>query len=292
MIRSMTGYGRAQATVEGMAITVEIKTVNHRYYEFTSRITRGYGFLEEKIKAYLQTKVQRGKMDVYVGIETVEAASAQVMVNHSLAQGYVNAIAELSERYGIPNDLTAGALARYPDLFTVHKAPEDEQTVWNRVLQVLEPAAASLVAMRESEGARLQKDVEGRMRTLLQFVEKVEHRSPQTVQEYKARLQASLQELLGDVPLDPQRILTEAAIFADKIAVAEETVRLRSHFTEMESMLRAEEPIGRKLDFVVQELNRETNTIGSKAQDAEIAHWVIEMKAEIEKIREQIQNIE
>lgn len=292
MIRSMTGYGRQEATLAGMDITVEIKSVNHRYYEFSSRITRGYGFLEEKIKSYLQGRISRGKVDVYVGIETVDAVSSEIIVNHSLAEGYMKALQELSERYQIPNDVTVSSLSRYPDIFSIHKAPEDEEAIWENVRRVLEIAADKFIEMRKSEGQRLKEDVAARMKTLLQYVEFVEKRSPETVAEYQNRLLARLSELLQDVSVDESRLVMEAAIFADKVAVAEETVRLRSHFSEMEQMLSSDEGIGRKLDFIVQEINRETNTIGSKAQDSQIAHVVIEMKAEIEKIREQIQNIE
>ena len=292
MIKSMTGYGRAQHTTNGMDITIEIRSVNHRYYEFSSRITRGYGFLEEKIKGYLQSRICRGKVDVTVEIQQVDDVCAEVLVNHSLAQGYVNALHELAERYGIRDDLTASALARYPDILTVRKAEESEDKIWASVRPVLREAADRFVAMREAEGARLTADVQSRMRAILTNVGNVEKRSPQTVEAYKERLLQRINELVGDVQIDPQRILTEAAIFADRIAVAEETVRIRSHIAEMTEMLESDGGIGRTLDFIVQELNREANTIGSKAQDAQIAHIVIDMKAEIEKIREQVQNIE
>ena len=249
-------------------------------------------FLEEKIKSYLQGRISRGKVDVYVGIETVDAVSSEIIVNHSLAEGYMKALQELSERYQIPNDVTVSSLSRYPDIFSVHKAPEDEEAIWENVRRVLEIAADKFIEMRKSEGQRLKEDVAARMKALLQYVEFVEKRSPETVAEYQNRLLARLAELLQDVSVDESRLVMEAAIFADKVAVAEETVRLRSHFSEMEQMLSSDEGIGRKLDFIVQEINRETNTIGSKAQDSQIAHVVIEMKAEIEKIREQIQNIE
>lgn len=288
----MTGYGRVQQTVNGMDITIEIKSVNHRYYEFSSRITRGFGFLEEKIKSYLQTRICRGKVDVYVEVQQIDDLCAEVMVNHSLAQGYANALRELAQRYEVRDDLTACTLARFPDILTVHKAQESEDKVWENIRPVLREATDRFVAMREAEGARLSADVESRMRTILQNVTKIEERSPRTVEEYKARLIARINELVGDIEIDQQRILTEAAIFADRIAVAEETVRMRSHIAEMTEMLESNGGVGRKLDFIVQEMNREANTIGSKAQDAEIAHMVIDMKAEIEKIREQIQNIE
>ena len=204
----------------------------------------------------------------------------------------MKALQELSERYQIPNDVTVSSLSRYPDIFSVHKAPEDEEAIWENVRRVLEIAADKFIEMRKSEGQRLKEDVAARMKALLQYVEFVEKRSPETVAEYQNRLLARLAELLQDVSVDESRLVMEAAIFADKVAVAEETVRLRSHFSEMEQMFSSDEGIGRKLDFIVQEINRETNTIGSKAQDSQIAHVVIEMKAEIEKIREQIQNIE
>lgn len=288
----MTGYGRAQQTVQGMDVTIEIKSVNHRYYEFSSRITRGYGFLEDNIKSYLQSRVCRGKIDVFVEIQTVDSSSADVIINESLAAGYVDALRKLAKQYDLKEDLSASVIARYPDVLSIHRAPENEDAVWAAVRPVLREAADHFVAMREAEGARLRADVESRMKVLLGNVEAIEKRSPQTVVEYKERLITHIHELIGEAPLDEQRILTEAAIFADRIAVAEETVRLRSHFAEMTQMLESGTGIGRKLDFVVQELNREVNTIGSKAQDASIAHMVIDMKAEIEKIREQIQNIE
>lgn len=292
MIKSMTGYGRFEGIVEGRQITVEIKSVNHRYFEFSSRISRGYGFLEEKLKGYLQERIARGKVDVYVSIEALEAADAQVQVNHSLAAGYVNALHELAERYGLRDDISVGTVSRYSEIFSVHKAPEDEDAIWNVVRQGAEHAMESFLAMREREGQRMMEDVSSRAKKILELVEKIEERSPQTVTEYQQKLQTRLEEMLADAKIDEQRILTEAAIFADKIAVAEETVRLRSHFDQMHQMLESGEPVGRKLDFLVQEMNREANTIGSKAVDSQIAYLVVDIKAEIEKIREQIQNIE
>lgn len=292
MIKSMTGYGRAQQMINGMDVTIELKSVNHRYYEFSSRITRGYGFLDEKIKAYLQTRICRGKVDVNVELQPVEDEYAEVCINHSLAQGYVQALRELAQRYGVQDDLTVSVLSRYPDILTVHKARESEDRIWESVRPVLREACDRFIAMREAEGARLSADIESRMKTILRNVDQIEVRSPQTVQEYQERLAARIRELVGDVQIDQQRLLTEAAIFADRIAVAEETVRMRSHIAEMAQMLESDGGVGRKLDFIVQELNREANTIGSKAQDAPIAHMVIDMKAEIEKIREQVQNIE
>lgn len=288
----MTGYGRAEATVGGHSITVEMKSVNHRYFELSSRLPRGYGFLDDRLRGYMQGKLSRGKVDLYISIETLEDSGVQVQVNHPLASGYVAALQELGRLYQLRDDLSISTVARYSDIFSVHRVPEDEDAIWESVRQVTDAALEGLLAMRQREGARLCEDVEGRARTILDLVQQIEQRSPQTVEEYKIKLQQRLREMTADLQLDEQRLITEAAIFADKVAVDEETVRLRSHFKQMEWMLQANEPVGRKLDFLVQEMNREINTIGSKAQDAQIAHIVVEVKAELEKIREQIQNIE
>ena len=292
MIRSMTGYGRSEQIVDGRAVTVEIKSVNHRYFEFSCRTTRGYSFLEEKLKSFLQGRITRGKVDAYISVEALESAQTQVLVNHSLAEGYVQALRELAERYGLRDDISVSTVSRYSDIFSVHKAPEDEEAVWNSVQQAAEEALKNFLAMREAEGERLRADVLSRAGTIMKLVDEIETRSPQTVAEYQERLRQKIQELLGDNTVDEQRLLTETAIFADKVAVAEETVRLRSHFRQMEEMMATDAPIGRKLDFLVQEMNREANTIGSKAVDSKIAYLVVDIKAEIEKIREQIQNIE
>ena len=292
MIRSMTGYGRAQGVINGYDVTVEFKSVNHRYLEFSSRLPRCYNFLEDRLKKLVQSRIARGKVEAYLSIEYIEEQVADVTVNHSLAAGYIAALQQLVERYGLRNDVTATAVARYPDVLTVHKSEEDEDLVWGAVEQVAREALDAFVAMRETEGARMKADVESRADTILKAVELIEKRSPQIVAAYMQKLEARLQELLEDTSIDEQRLLTEAAIFADKTAVAEETVRLRSHIDQLKSMIASEEAIGRKLDFLVQEINRETNTIGSKVQDVEIARVVVDVKAEIEKIREQIQNIE
>ena len=292
MIKSMTGYGRQESAINGRNITVEIKSVNHRYFEFSSRITRGYGFLEEKLKSYLQKKLSRGKVDVFVVVETLEDVDSQVVINHSLAAGYVSALRELSQKYGLLDDMAVSTLARYSDIFSVHKAPEDEELIWNSVREVLDQALESFLEMRIREGQKLKEDIESRAACIMELVTKIEERSPQTVVEYQKKLQQRLREMLEDTKVDEQRLLTEAAIFADKVAVAEETVRLRSHFEQMKTMLESEEAVGRKLDFLVQEMNREANTIGSKAVDSQIAYLVVDIKAEIEKIREQIPNIE
>lgn len=293
MIRSMTGYGRGEATLFGKEITVELKSVNHKYFEFSCRTSRGYSFLEEKLKSYVSSRVSRGKVDMYVSvISTGESEDCTVNVNHSLASGYMKALAEICDTYGVDNDATAQSIARFPDVLTIHKAPEDEDQVLESVLTVAKEAVDKFIAMREIEGERLYADVMSRAKTILDIVAIIEERSPVLVEEYEKRLEARILELVGNDTFDRQRVLTEVAIFADKVAVAEETVRLRSHFDQLESIMSATGAIGRKLDFLVQEMNREANTIGSKVQDAKLAHQVVNIKSEIEKIREQIQNIE
>ena len=292
MIKSMTGFGRAQETVDGMTVTVELKSVNHRYFEFTAKVPRTYGFLEEKLKSFLNARVSRGKMECYVSIENLEESDMEVVVNPSLAKGYVDALRTLSENFGLKEDYSAISIAKFPDVLTLRKAPADEEKIWNAVQKVTELAVERFVTMRETEGEKLRADILSKADTILEHVAFVESRSPQTVREYHEKLRQRMEELLENTQVDEQRLLTEAAIFADKVAVDEETVRLRNHISQLREFLNADEPIGRKLDFLVQEMNRESNTIGSKAQDVEIAKRVIAIKAEVEKIREQVQNIE
>ena len=292
MLKSMTGYGRSEMTVGGRHIIFEIKSVNHKYFEFNSRISRGYLFLEDKLKAYLQGKLSRGKVDVFLQIETLEDADVQVQVNHSLAAGYYAALQELRERYSLPDEPTLALLTRYGDIFSVHRAPENEEEIWQAVQQAAEPAVESFLRMREAEGARLREDILSKAQRILELVGQVEQETPQTVKEYQERLEAKIQELLGDAHFDEQRVLTEVAVFADKVAVDEETVRLRSHFQQLEKLIDSQEPVGRKIDFLVQEMNREANTIGSKSVNSQIAYLVVDIKALIEKIREQVQNVE
>lgn len=292
MIKSMTGFGRAQETVDGMTVTVELKSVNHRYFEFMAKVPRTYGFLEEKLKSFLNARVSRGKMECYVSIENLEESDMEVVVNPSLAKGYVDALRTLSETFGLKEDYSAISIAKFPDVLTLRKAPADEEKIWNAVQKVTELAVERFVTMRETEGEKLRADILSKADTILEHVAFVESRSPQIVREYHEKLRQRMEELLENTQVDEQRLLTEAAIFADKVAVDEETVRLRSHISQLLEFLNADEPIGRKLDFLVQEMNRESNTIGSKAQDVEIAKRVIAIKAEVEKIREQVQNIE
>ena len=292
MIKSMTGYGRAEETVDSMNIVVEIKSVNHRYFEFSAKVPRVYGFLEEKLKTFKNSLVSRGKIECYVSIECLEDSETQIVVNKALAEGYLNAVKTLAEDYSIDGTISAMTLSRYPDVLSVHKTADDEEKIWNAVKVVAKEAIDKFINMRQVEGEKLKADVLSRADYIIECVEFVEERSPQTVKEYNEKLKARIQELIGDAAVDEQRLLNEAAIYADKIAVAEETVRLRSHISQLRTFLEADEAIGRKIDFLVQEINREANTIGSKAQDVEIAKRVISIKAEVEKIREQIQNIE
>ena len=292
MLRSMTGYGRAEETVNGRKITVELRSVNHKYFEFSARVSRGYSFLEDKLKGLVQSRAARGKIDLYLGVETLEDVAAAVHVNHALAEGYIAALTEVAQRNGLPLPVTIGDIVRCPELFTVTREPENEDAVWADVRPVAEKAIDAFIAMRETEGQRLLDDVLSRATLIEEYVGKVEERSPETVKAYREKLETRLREVLSDTTIDEQRILTEAAIFADRVAVAEETVRLRSHLGQLRAFLASGEPAGRKMDFLVQEMNREANTIGSKCSDAQIAYVVVDIKAEIEKIREQIQNIE
>lgn len=292
LIKSMTGYGRAQQVIDGRDILVEIRSVNHRYFEFSSRIPRAYGYLDEKLKSFLQGKVCRGKVEAAVTINNIEGKDALIQVNKSIARGYIDALREANEGLQLRDDLTLSNLLRFPDTFNIQKTVDDEEEIWNAVSSVAAEALEKFIAMREAEGARLKNDVLTRSGFILENVSRVETLSPETVENYRNRLYQKLKEVLESTEVDMQRIVTEAAIFADKVAVDEETVRLRSHISQLEGLLESDEAIGRKLDFIVQEMNREVNTIGSKCQDVNITKIVVEMKSEIEKIREQIQNIE
>ncbi len=292
MIRSMTGFGRAQGVLGGKDITVEIRSVNHRYFEFSARLPRAYSWLEEKLKGVAQGAASRGKVEVSLLIQTVEGSDAQVVVNTALAREYVEALRELGRELDLPDDLSLSAVARFGEIFTLRRAPDDEEEVQANVLAVAGPAAERFSQMRRAEGEKLREDILGRLISIEERVAQVEERSPQTVAEYRQKLTARMEELLGKAAVEEQRILAEAAIVADRWAVDEETVRLRSHIAQLRSILDTPEAVGRKLDFLVQEMNREANTIGSKAQDVRIAQVVVEIKSEIEKIREQVQNIE
>ena len=292
MVLSMTGYGRAEQERSGRDITVEIKSVNSRYFEYTSRMPRSFAFLDDKLKKLVNGTISRGKTELALTVVNVDAPEASISVNLDLAKGYLDAIGEMSSALGVENDVTAGTLTRFSDIFTTRKAETDEEQLWADVKAVAEAAVENFVAMRAAEGEKLRADILSRLVYLEQAVGEIEQTSAERVQKYTEKLYAKLKALLEDTNIDEARILTEAAIFADKTAVDEETVRLRSHIRQSRDILEKNEPVGRKLDFLTQELNRETNTIGSKAQELAITRMVVDMKAEIEKIREQIQNIE
>lgn len=278
--------------MDGKTIIVEIKSVNHRYYEFTSRVPRSCGYLDEKLKSFIQGKVSRGKIDVGVSIQSDGVSDEKIEVNSEVAKGYITALRSANEELGLEDDLTLSRIMRLPDIFDVKKIEEDEETVWNEVKLVAEKALERFIAMREAEGKKMREDILSRLDYITGLVEKIEKKSPETTEKYRKKLFDKISEVLKDTNVDEQRILTEAAIFSEKTAVDEETVRLRSHINQCREMLSMNEAVGRKLDFLIQEFNREANTIGSKCQDIEITKVVVDLKSEIEKIREQVQNIE
>ena len=298
MAKSMTGYGRAQRLADGREVLVEIRAVNHRYYEFSARLPRTCMYLEDKLKALLSDYISRGKVEVSVSVNRPDGKDAQITVNRAVAMGYVNALRTMNGgvgEYGTPwldDDITLSSLLRMPDVFNVTKEQDDEDAVWAIVSETAGEALNSFLQMRETEGKRLTDDLTAKLGALETMLNEVEAIAPTMTESYRERLYAKLKELMGETGIDEQRILTEAAIFAEKTAVDEETVRLRSHITQFRELLQSEEPVGRKLDFLVQEMNREVNTTGSKAQDLRITRLVVDMKSEIEKIREQLQNIE
>ncbi len=292
MVKSMTGYGRAKQTLNGRDITVEVRSVNNRYLDCTVKMPRAYIFAEDAIKGCVQKAISRGKVDVFFTIESNGAEETVVTVNDALARSYYDALNHLKETLSLEGEISALALAKFPDVLTVTKAEEDLESISADLCAVTEAALEAYNAMRTVEGEKLAQDVASRVDTIEQVVTKVEERSPQTVAAYREKLYARMQEVLQSATVDENRLLTEAAIFADKTAVDEETVRLRSHIAQLRTMLCSDEPVGRKLDFLIQEVNRECNTIGSKCNDLSIAQDVVNMKAEVEKIREQVQNIE
>lgn len=292
MIKSMTGFGRERRVIGSREILVEIRSVNHRYYEFTAKTPRAYGYLDEKLKAFMHGAISRGKVEVSVAIYNQEGVNANIEINKEIAEGYINALRNSAEDLGLEDDLKLSNVIRLPDVFTVVKVIDDEEEIWQQVSEVAGEALKHFVEMRETEGVKMYDDITSRLDMIEETVGKIEKLSPASVQAYRQRLYDKIAEVVGDRNIDEGRILTEAAIFADKIAVDEETVRLRSHIAQFRELLDSGEPVGRKIDFLIQEMNREVNTTGSKAQELEITRMVVDMKAEIEKIREQIQNIE
>ena len=294
MVRSMTGYGRGDQSFEGLQVTVELRAVNNRYLDCTVKMPRAYIFAEDAMKARVQSAVGRGKVDVFVTMTHSGGDDLVVTVNEELAKSYLDALKRLHELGGgrVKKDFRATDLARFPDVLTVEKQEEDSDLVKERLLAVLDLAIVDFNSMREREGERLAADIMSRADTIETLLGEVEKLSPQTVADYRARLEGKMREMLQTVQIDESRLLTEAAIFADKVAVDEETVRLHSHLSQLRELLAAGGAVGRKLDFLIQEFNRETNTIGSKCSDLEVTRRVVDMKAEIEKIREQVQNLE
>ena len=293
MIRSMTGYGRAKREIGGRNILVEIKSVNNRYLDCSIKVPKIFGFLEDKIKSYLSSKgISRGKLEVYVSVDILEEIGISVELDTAYATSYIAALRRLSEEFGLANDITTMAVAANRDIFSVKKADEDMEREWNNVLPVLEEATAAFIAAREREGANMKADIEAKKLRVMELAAKIAPLSEADVKNQYAKIEARVKQLIGDVAVDEARLITECAIFADKIAIDEELVRLASHFEAFDGILASDEPVGRKLDFLLQEINRETNTIGSKASDVAIAKIVVEIKGELEKIREQIQNID
>lgn len=292
LIRSMTGYGRGEAVVHGRSITVEVRSVNNRYLDCTVKMPRIYIFAEDAVKTRVQEHISRGKVDVFFTIGPSENGDVTISVNKPVADGYYAALCALRDGYGLKDDISTSLLSRFQDVFLVEKTQEDLEVVSTDLCSVLELALEDFDTMRTREGEKLRQDVENRAKTIAGLTGRVEERAPGIVADYRARLTTRMQEVLQNTQLDEGRILTEAAIYADKVAVDEELVRLRSHLSQLDHMLKQGGSIGRKLDFLIQEFNREANTIGSKCNDIETAGYVVDIKAELEKIREQIQNIE
>lgn len=288
----MTGFGRAKKNFDGFDITVEIRSVNHRFFEFSSRVPRAYMFLDEKLKSRIGQRVSRGKVEASVMIEITDGSSVELEINHDYASACIGALRKIGKEYKLKDDLKLSSFVGNSDIFVSKRKEIDEKLITEAVEKTADEALDVFVDMRAAEGERLCSDVLSRAESILKNVSFVEERSPETVREYREKIEQRIRELIGDVHIDEQRLLTETAVFADKIAVAEETVRLRSHIKEMTDLFSTGGVIGRKLDFIVQEMNREANTIGSKCSDIEITKAVVDIKAEIEKIREQIQNIE
>lgn len=288
----MTGFGREHKIIDGREYLVEIRSVNSRYYEFNAKLPRSYMYLEEKLKTLIKGKISRGKVEVSLSVYNIKGKEAAVTVNELVVESYLKALRETGEKYGLTDDLTLSSVFRMSDAFTVVHAEADEEEIWAAVKEVAEGALEKFIAMRETEGEKMKQDILEKLSNVESMIAKVCEYSPENVKAYREKLTAKMNEILADKQISEERILLEAGIFAEKTAVDEETVRLKSHFEQFRNMMETEELVGRKLDFLVQELNRETNTIGSKAQDLRVTRIVVDVKSEIEKIREQIQNIE
>ena len=292
MIKSMTGYGSAKGTAAGLALSVELKSVNNRYLDVSVKLPRTLMFAEEPVRSAVAKHITRGKVDVFITADASQSDSVEVRVNEALLRGYISALGEVRDKFSLTDDMSLMSLCRLPEVLSTERRELDADELTSGLLAILEEALSGYDAMRGREGEKLRDDVLGRIAEIGRLTGIVEERSPQTVAEYRARLEQKLRETLEGMSVDDSRVLTECAIFADRVAVDEETVRLRSHLSQLKAMASGESPIGRKMDFLIQELNRESNTIGSKCQSADIARVVVDLKAEIEKIREQIQNVE
>ena len=292
LIKSMTGYGRAVETVNGREFTVELRSVNNRYLDCSVKLPRSLTFAEEAVKQAVKAAISRGKVDVFISVRSEGDEEVKVTLNSAVLEGYLAAMRQMVADYGVADDISVSAVSRLPEVFSVERPETDEDQLKADLMSVVAKAIEGYDAMRRTEGVALENDMRSRGQTILELVAQVEQGNAQTVVDYRARLEAKLQEVLANTSIDESRILTEAAIFADKVAVDEETVRLRSHLQQMNAMLSGGGAVGRKLDFLLQEMNRETNTIGSKCSDVRLARIVVDMKAELEKIREQTQNIE
>ncbi len=292
MVYSMTGYGRAVQSLNGKEITVELRSVNNRFLDCNVKLPRTFLYAEEAVKQIVKQNVSRGKVDVFITIQLTAEENVRVCLNRPVLEGYLEALQTIARDYPVRDDISATSLTRFADVFVVEKAEEDEAQNIADIVAVAKEALEAYNAMRRTEGAAMVADLSSRAATILDYVSRIEARSPQTVQEYRTRLENRMREVLESTNIDESRILTEAAIFADKVCVDEETVRLRSHLDQLAALLQSGGAIGRKLDFLLQEMNRESNTIGSKCNDLELTRYVVEIKSELEKIREQIQNIE
>ena len=295
MIRSMTGFGRCRETVDGLDITVEIKSVNSRFFDCSPKISRAYGYLEERVKPYLQSRgISRGKVDVWIGVELLDSEGVSVTLDEGYLKGYLDALYRMRDEYGLKDDISVMSVARNTSLFLTQKPEEDVERDWQRVKTVLDRAADAFFAVREREGEALASDIRAKVAEIEAWVSEIERLSEADIASYRDRLAQRIREALADNQITPDetRLLTECAIHADKVAVDEELVRLRTHIKALEEILKSNEPVGRKLDFLMQEMNREINTTGSKCNDASIARIVVDVKCQLEKIREQIQNLE
>lgn len=295
MMRSMTAFGRAKETVNGKDITVELRSVNSRYFDCSVKLSRAFSYLEEKVKPYLQSRgIARGKLDVFIGVEVTESRGVRIDIDPEYARGYIDALHRLRDEFGLADDISVMSVARNNEVFCIQKPEEDAESDWQDILSVLSVAVDNFIAAREAEGANIERDLCNKVASIRRITERIEVMSAEDVNSYREKLSQRLTQMLADnkITVDENRLLTECAIFADRVAIDEELVRLRSHFDAFATMLETKEPVGRRIDFLIQEMNREINTIGSKCSNANIAHLVVEVKTEIEKIREQIQNIE